>query len=73
VDDYREMVFRTQQGSCTYELTVVMIAYARPLQAQARQNPSMEVEGGYQVPPLSEELLVTDRCWERKKEFALKV
>lgn len=31
--------FQTQQGSCTYELTVVATIRVRPMQAQARQNP----------------------------------
>lgn len=38
--------FKTQQGICTDELTVVVTEYLRPTQAQVKQNPSTETEVG---------------------------
>jgi hypothetical protein len=35
-------VFQTQQGSCTNELTKTDTEWVRLVQAQTRQNPSME-------------------------------
>lgn len=32
----------TQQGSCIYERTVLLTAYTRTAQAQAKQNPSVK-------------------------------
>lgn len=49
---------RTQQGSCTHELTVIVITCTGTGQAQARLNPSMERGGGQEVPPLSPR-----SCW----------
>lgn len=39
-------IFQIQEGSCTYKLTVIMIAGRKSVKDQARQNPSMEGEGG---------------------------
>lgn len=42
-DKYKETsVLCIQQSHCTYELTVVMIAYTNPVEAQARPNRKME-------------------------------
>lgn len=48
----RGRVLQTQQDSGTHELTVVVTAYTRPGQAQARQNPRMGVVDGHIVPCL---------------------
>jgi hypothetical protein len=64
----RRLCFLTQQGRCTYQLTEVLIACRRPIQAKARRNPSTRVERGrHRVLPLPAELLVPDVCQEREK------
>lgn len=50
-------IFWIQQGSCIYNLTWIVSTWTRPMQPQARQNPSME--GGdsrSEIPPLAETL-----------------
>lgn len=42
VDNNKETVFETQQNSCTYELTVILIACTSDMQAQARSSTRME-------------------------------
>ena len=60
--EIRNSALQIQQGNCTYELTVVMVACIGLVQAQARQNSNMEREIGYEVPPIAEELLVIVSC-----------
>ena len=48
--------FKTQQGICTDELTVVVPEYLRPTQAQIKQNPSTETEVGARA---KEQLIAT--------------
>lgn len=50
----KKQCFPATAASHTYELILVVTAGARPVQAQARQNPSMETGGGHEVPPLAE-------------------
>lgn len=40
VDDYREVVFQTQQGICTYELIAVVTTCTRHVQVHTTQIPS---------------------------------
>lgn len=40
------------------------------MQAQARQNPSMDNGDGHEVPPLDKELWSTDNSYERKFEHS---
>lgn len=42
VNDKGEAVSCTQQDSCTYELTVIVTVYTKPVQVQARLNPTTE-------------------------------
>lgn len=44
-------------GSSTRELTVTVIANARPGDAQAKNHPSVEEENGHKVLALAQELL----------------
>lgn len=39
---YKETVFWTPQGRCSYEFTVVVTAHTRPVHTLVKQNPSME-------------------------------
>lgn len=58
-------LFRTQPGNATYKLTMVVTAclYSmRSVQAQHRQNPSMETGGGHQAPHLAEALFANNSC-----------
>lgn len=73
LDDYRETVFFGIAGSCPYEYTAVGTAYTRPVQAQARPNPSMEREAGYEIPSQDEELLGIVSCWEQSQFFSKSV
>jgi len=41
---------------------VVIAARTRPMEPQARQNPSRDGRGSYDALALAKELLVTDRC-----------
>lgn len=41
-------------GRCTYQLTGVVTAFTRVVQAQVRQNPSLERAGEHRVTPLGE-------------------
>ena len=50
------------------ELTVVAMVYTKPMQAQARPNPSKEWGPGHTIPPQYLELLTTDICWEKERE-----
>lgn len=56
MNDRRATVFWTEQDSWTYGLTVVVMALTRPVEAQARENPRVEMEGGHEVSPLAEAL-----------------
>lgn len=47
-----------------HTLTVIVIAYTNPMQAQIRSNPGTERGGGHGVPPLAEALLEMDGLWE---------
>lgn len=53
------------------ECTVVVTVRTRPMQAQARENPSMEGRGGHGVPPLTDGLLAFNNahCWEKESQF----
>lgn len=33
----------------------------------------MEGDGGHEAPPLAEELLVTDGCWEKESQFTSRI
>lgn len=46
IDDHKETVFWIQQGSCTYELTVVIKACMTTMKAQPSLNPSMRCDVG---------------------------
>lgn len=62
------MSFQPQQGSSAYELKMLIIAYMRPVQDQARQNPSKWGGGCQEIWPLDgEELLTVDSYWEGEK------
>lgn len=50
----------------THILTVIVITYTNPMQAQTRTNPSTERGSGHGVPPLAEALLEMDGFWERR-------
>lgn len=54
--------FQIQQGTYTHELTAIVTAHTRFLQAQARLIPSMEIGGVDEVPALTEELLTVVNC-----------
>lgn len=60
------MVFGTQPGSCTDELTAVVTVCTRPAQTQTRRKPGMEREGGgrSEGPLLAVEPLPFDGYWE---------
>lgn len=45
VDNFKETVFQTQQGRCTYELAVIVMTCTRLAQAQDSQNPRMKEKG----------------------------
>lgn len=45
-----DIVFQTQQDSCTYELIVAVTVCMEPEQSQVRQNPSLEREGWHKFP-----------------------
>lgn len=45
----------------------------RPAQARARPDPITEKSHGQEVPPLSEELVITDNCRKRETELSLSV
>lgn len=60
-----------ERGSCTQELTVVMAACRKPVQAQTRPNASMDRRVGHTVLPLAVELLGTVSCWKRESRFVL--
>lgn len=61
VDSYKETVFQTQQGSCTYVISVSK-GCTRAVQAEVRQHPSTERCGGHEVLPQGEESLTNDSC-----------
>ena len=60
------MITRTQQDSCTYELTETV---TRHVQTQARPNSIMESGGRCRVPLLLKDMLTTDTFLERKIHF----
>ena len=66
-------VFWLQQGSWTYEFTVVVAACTRPVQTQARPNPSMHRGVRNEVPGLAKELLAVTSYWQRENQFSLRV
>lgn len=53
------------------ELLTCYVHIQRPVQARHRQNPSRERWGRHKVLSLAEELVVTERCWERENQFSL--
>lgn len=42
----------TQLRSCRYELIAVATAHIKPVQAEARPNPSVAIEAAHTIPPL---------------------
>ena len=46
----RKQCFQTQQGSCLSELTALLTAHIRPVQAHSRLNPGTERGGGHETP-----------------------
>lgn len=54
--DYNGTVSQSEQESCTYELKLVVTACIRLVQAQGRQNTSIEGKGEQKIAPLGEEL-----------------
>lgn len=57
------MVSRTQQSSCTQELTAIVTACIRLAQAEARQKiPEQKKESECEIPPLAEMILELDSC-----------
>lgn len=43
------------------------LGWLQDAQDQARQNPSMGVRVGQEIPPLAEKLLASDGCWEESQ------
>lgn len=49
-DDYKgDNVLRTQQDSCTYEITLIVTVGTRPVEVHAGPNPSTERRRQHQV------------------------
>lgn len=71
VGAYRERMSSRHEGSCTYELTVVVTACASLVKAQDKQNPNMEKGGGYRASPLAEGLLATEAAGRRRFRVCL--
>ena len=61
--------FWTQKGGCMYDFTAVVTAFTRLTQAQARKNPSMELESWAQNPTPTEDQLAFDGSGERRVRF----
>lgn len=64
VDIIENSVFKTHQGSCKYELTMIVRAYTKPVQTSARQNTNKKSEKGTVNTSLAKELLAPDSFWE---------
>lgn len=62
------IIFRTHEGSDSFELRALVRTYRISFEALVRQIPSMKRGRGYEFPPLAKELLECDSCWEREKE-----
>lgn len=67
------MSTRSQQDSCTYELTLIVTACAIFAQVPARQNSRLERVGRHKVSPLAEELLIFESCWGKENQFSLRM
>lgn len=52
---------------------MIVIAYRRPMQTRARENPSLVWDGRYQVLLLGENLLAINSWWERESWLSLRV
>lgn len=64
VSNYKETLTsgHNGEGSCTYEVTVLVTVCTRPAQLKSDQ-----------IPTVAEELLANDGCWERRSSFSLRV
>ena len=64
VSNYKETLTsgHNREGSCTYEITVLVTVYTRSVQLKSDQ-----------ILTVAEELLANDRCWERESSFSLRV
>ena len=71
--DVHYCAFSTKQGSCTYELIVIVTSCTRLVKTKARPNFRMEKGSEEKALPLSKELLAIDDYWERKSPFSLGV
>lgn len=64
-------VFYIQQGSYTYELTVLWTACTHPGQDQVR--PCKEMEVGHTIPPLAVKLLEMISCfWKTERQISIR-
>lgn len=61
-----------RQSRCTYELTVVVVACASLVQAQAGKHCSMERGGWHEAPPQLKNYLINN-CAERESQFPLRI
>lgn len=64
---------RWPQGSSVFQTHIGWHDITRPVQVQARPNPSMKREAGREVPHLFTELLATVGCWEERGQCSLRV
>lgn len=64
---------RGPQGSSVFRTHIGWHDVTRPVQVQARPNPSMKREAGCEVPHLFTELLATVGCWEERGQCSMRV
>ena len=62
MDDYKEIVSSDHIGQLHMQTHGIMLAFIRPVQAQARTNPNMERGNRCEVSPLEQEPLAFDSC-----------